>query len=297
MLPHRLVLSRKGFDSGYGGMPSPILPDGRLLPLPIPSRHDAFRLGDLNADGVALGPVLRDLSCGRHSRRTRVHLDPDLDRRADLRPPGWRPALGQAGSAQSHLRDQGVGAEDVFLFFGWFRQVERHAGRWRYVPGAPHLHLIYGWLEVEEVLAVVTDRERCLRRHPWIASHPHVANPDHYSDPRNTLYVAPRRSKLGLDGPGGGVFTRYADGLRLTAEGASRSVWTLPDWFHPGEGRSALTYHANPDRWRRIGEHCELRSVAKGQEFVLDTAGRVDARAWLRALMAPHRDLRQAGPA
>lgn len=38
--PKRLVLSRKGFDSGYGGMPSPILPDGRLQPLPIPVDHD-----------------------------------------------------------------------------------------------------------------------------------------------------------------------------------------------------------------------------------------------------------------
>ena len=27
----KVVLSRKGFDSQYGGMPSPVLPDGTLL--------------------------------------------------------------------------------------------------------------------------------------------------------------------------------------------------------------------------------------------------------------------------
>lgn len=285
----RLVLSRKGFDSGYGGMPSPILPDGRLLPLPIPSSHDAFRLGDLEAPGVALGPLLRDLSGGRHSRRTRVHLDPDLDRRADLRPAGWRPALGQAGSAQSHLRDQGVGPGDVFLFFGWFRQAERVAGRWRYVPRAPDLHLLSGWLEVAEVLAVVRDRERSLQRHPWIASHPHVARPDRYQDPRNTLYVAPLRSALAEEGPGGGVFREYSDALRLTADQASRSVWTLPGWFHPGPGRPPLTYHARPERWSRAAGECRLRSVAKGQEFVLDLAGRPEARAWVSGLVAAGR--------
>lgn len=286
MQPRRLVLSRKGFDSGYGGMPSPILPDGRLLPLPIPSAHDPYRFRHFNAAGVALGPLLRDLSGGRHSLRTRINLDPDLDRREDIRPEGWRPALGQAGSAQSHLREQGVGPGDVFLFFGWFRQVERVDGRWRYVPRAPHLHLLHGWLEVEEVLAVVADRERSLRRHPWIASHPHVVSPDHYSDPRNTLYVAPRRSQLVAAGPGGGVFARYAPELRLTAEGATRSVWALPGWFHPGRRRPALSYHADPGRWSRIGERCELRSVPKGQEFVLDLAGRPEGAEWLRGLVA-----------
>jgi len=35
----KLILSRKGFDSTYGGYPSPILPDGTLLSLPIPNRR------------------------------------------------------------------------------------------------------------------------------------------------------------------------------------------------------------------------------------------------------------------
>ena len=33
----KIILSRKGFDSSYGGYPSPILPDGSLVSLPIPS--------------------------------------------------------------------------------------------------------------------------------------------------------------------------------------------------------------------------------------------------------------------
>jgi len=32
----KVILSRKGFDSGYGGFPSPVLPDGTMLSLPIP---------------------------------------------------------------------------------------------------------------------------------------------------------------------------------------------------------------------------------------------------------------------
>src|SRR5690606_8680372 len=108
--------------------------------------------------------------------------------------PGWRPSLGQTGAAQSHLESQGVGPGDVFLFFGWFRQVERHRGTWRFARNAPHLHVLLGWLEVGETLAIVDRREECLARFPWIANHPHVANPEHYDNARNTLYIAPERS-------------------------------------------------------------------------------------------------------
>lgn len=37
----KLILSRKGFDTHNGGGPSPILPDGRMLSLPIPERRTA----------------------------------------------------------------------------------------------------------------------------------------------------------------------------------------------------------------------------------------------------------------
>jgi hypothetical protein len=36
----KIILSRKGFDSSYGGYPSPILPDGKMVSLPIPLKDD-----------------------------------------------------------------------------------------------------------------------------------------------------------------------------------------------------------------------------------------------------------------
>ncbi|MBO4456467.1 MAG: hypothetical protein J5802_01965 [Butyrivibrio sp.] len=33
----KIILSRKGFDSTNGGCASPIMPDGTLLSMPIPS--------------------------------------------------------------------------------------------------------------------------------------------------------------------------------------------------------------------------------------------------------------------
>ena len=43
----KVILSRKGFDSSNGGCPSPILPDGTLLSLPIPT-DDRDKYEDLS---------------------------------------------------------------------------------------------------------------------------------------------------------------------------------------------------------------------------------------------------------
>ena len=284
----KLVFSRKGFDSQYGGMPSPILPDGRLLSLPIPSLRDRFTFADVAAHGIDLAALLADLSGGRHALPDRIHLDPDLDRARALRAKGWRPALGQAGAAQGHLAKCGVGAGDVFLFFGWFRQVERRDGRWRYARNAPDLHVLFGWLEVDAVVSLAAGREDCLRRFPWSADHPHVVSPERYDDPRNTLYIGARKSRL-RPGAGGGCFTHFRDCLQLTAPGASRSRWSLPAWFMPRRGRPALTYHQNPARWRRSGDRVLLQSVAKGQEFVLDAQAYPETLGWLAEVISKSR--------
>jgi hypothetical protein len=282
----RLILSRKGFDSGYGGIPSPILPDGRLVPLPIPISHDRYTLADINIPDLDTGQLLSDLSKGAHTLKTSIHLDPDLDRAPASRLPGWRPALGQTGNAQSHLRDMGVGEGDVFIFFGWFRQTEYKAGTWQYVRSAPNLHVMFGWLEVAEALPIVQERDRCLSGFPWIANHPHVSDPGHYTDPRNTLYLAATQSRFNPRAAhGGGRFSKYHDRLRLTKPGSTRSVWSLPSWFMPKAGQPSLSYHHRPDQWHQEEDGVTLCSAAKGQEFVLDGAAYPLAESWVAGLI------------
>jgi hypothetical protein len=283
----KLILSRKGFDASYGGMASPILPDGTLVPLPIPSSHDRHTFADADLGcTVEVDRLLADLSRDRFRAASTVHLDPDLARPTALRPPGWRPAFGQTHTAQSHLSSQGVGGGDLFLFFGWFRAVELHGARWRYSPEAPDLHVIFGWLEVEEVLPITASRSDCLARYPWILDHPHAASPGHYTDARNTLYISRASSGYCRQAAfGAGRFSRYSEHLRLTRAGSSRSIWSLPSWFMPCTGRKPLTYHGDPRRWELTAEGVILRSVAKGQEFVLDCDDYAEADQWLASIL------------
>lgn len=85
----------------------------------------------------------------------------------------------------------------------------------------------------------------------------------------------------GLGVPGGGVFPRLHDALVLTEPGKSRSNWSLPACFYPA-GRTPLTYHGDKSRWKLEGEKVLLRSVGRGQEFVLDCDEYPEVLDWLQ---------------
>jgi hypothetical protein len=274
----KIVLGRKGFDAGSGGGPSPILPGGRLLPLPIPDPASPVRFGDLACEGEPLGPVVASLTRGTVGPLARAHLDPDLEACSKPRRNGFRAALGQCGAAARHLEREGVGSGDLFLFFGWFREVERARGRWVYRRGAKDLHVIFGWLQVARVIPAADARAGNL------AEHPHRFG--ERKEP-NRLYLAARSlDALGgaLRKRGAGLFRTAAAARVLTAPGATRSEWQLPAWFRPRGARAPLSYHHDPGRYRAEGEGVRLRSVARGQEFVLDTTHYPEAIAWARSL-------------
>ncbi|MDR5860314.1 hypothetical protein FZZ93_16520 [Halomonas eurihalina] len=279
----KLILSRKGFDSAAGGVPSPILPDGRLVVLPIPDARSTISYAAISHAGEPLGSLVSDLTRGRIAADTRAHLDPDLTRESLPRQPGWRPVFGQMGQALGHLRNQGVGPGDLFLFFGLFRRVERVAQRWRWVSDAAPCHVLWGWMQVSDVLSL---GEGLPSAYSWAGYHPHCQR---LGEAGNALYIARRRLQL-TEGegnlPGAGIFSHYAVERRLTAENAARvSDWELPGWWYPDDGRSPLSYHGDPKRWRRSGGKTALRAVARGQEFVLDTGQYPEALPWVRELV------------
>jgi Nucleotide modification associated domain 3 len=269
----RLIISRKGADAAAGGFPSPILPDGQLISIPIPDPLSRVRYEDIACPGGSIGELISDLSRGRLVADSGAHLDPDLRAEALPRLAGWRPLFGQAGSAQTHLDNHNVGEGDVFVFFGWFREVERVGRRWRYVRHAADQHVLFGWLAVSRVLKLLpTELE------PWMQYHPHADS----NLPRNTLFVAADR--LTIDGGehirGAAAFPNLRRDLVLTVPGGPRSKWALPLFMYP-EGRpSMLSYHSK-SRWSRESQKAIVHSVRRGQEFVLNVTDYPEASTWL----------------
>lgn len=278
----KLILSRKGFDAAHGGCPSPILHGQLLCPLPIPDAGSPTLYREISSfDGLAIAQMVEDLTGGRVGPSDGAHLDPDLRREAIARAARWRPIFGQAGAAQSHLARHAIGWGDLFLFFGCFRQAERVGGVLRFVRGAPKLHVIFGWLQVGEVVRATN---RTAVEIPWAVGHPHLAAPDRYKN--NTLYFASDRlSSLRIDASGGGTFKRLEPELILsqTDPYVGCSTWRLPRWFVP-HGRTPLSYHLKAQRWTESAASARLRSAYPGQEFVLDNGQYPEARAWLQSI-------------
>lgn len=112
--------------------------------------------------------------------------------------------------------------------------------------------------------------------------HPHVLSG--YRDGNNTVYAAMNLDLGGYDHcdiAGWRVFTRFDQRLALTdPHSAGVSNWPLPRWFYPDGNKPPLTYHPDRKRWRRDAEHSYLRSVGRGQEFILDLSHYPEAVRW-----------------
>jgi hypothetical protein len=89
-------------------------------------------------------------------------------------------------------------------------------------------------------------------------------------------------------GAAGGRFRQWSDELKLSAEGANRSIWNVPTWLDPRQGRTPLSYHGKPDRWKEHGDRLYLQTVSKGQEFVLDCLDYPEAIQWTAHLIGRH---------
>lgn len=281
----KIILSRKGFDSSAGGCASPIL-DGRLISLPIPDSDSTITYAQVQYKHVgALGDIVHDLTRGRITPAHGAHLDPDLDEHAINRVAGWRPLFGQVDAAQSHLEKTGVDVGDLFLMFGWFRYAQKHDGVVSYVPGKPHLHVLYGWFQIGSVLQLGSGPDR--NQFPkWTHYHPHFCG---RRGQNNVLYVAADRLIIGATAtglPGAGRLAEFRPELRLTAGGSDkRSVWKLPRWFDPHRHPKALSYHYNLQRWNICADGYLLNSVGRGQEFVFNTNIYPEAEDWVAGLL------------
>lgn len=228
----RFVLSRKGFDTGSGGTASPII-EGRPISLPIPTRRRSIT----TYDHLGLGEIVERVTRGKIVRNHLCHEDPMFTRGECL--------FGQCGAAQSHLLNMGVGAGDVFLFFGLFTDEQ---------SGERH-HRIFGYLRVDDVISPSTSELGELDR-----PHPHTLGD---WNENNTIYRGSGR-----------IARKDHETLRLTQPGGPLRHWTVPAWLR----EVGLSFHSKPQRWL---SNNRLEVVSRGQEFVADIGDDTAARDWL----------------
>ena len=276
----KLIFSRKGFDSGSGGVPSPIFPDGRFFSLPIPDRNSDISYNELKDPyGNPLSELVGDLTKNKVKPYYKAHLDPDLNYHALNRAEGWRPIFGQEAAALGHLRNNNVSVGDLFIFWGLYRDIELIGDQYVFVPKASRKHVIFGWFQIGEIYDVNSCPESIRK---WASYHPHFAEGRGIN---NAIFIA--SDKLSLpdltqtDIAGAGLFSKYKAKRQLTDESAASPCdWELPECFWPEGKNSILTYHRDLSRWSRKNGKVHLNTVARGQEFILDCDDYPEAIEW-----------------
>lgn len=264
----KIILSRKGMDSNTGGIASPILPNGTLLSLPIPS-DDKITYSSIQWDGKSYLDIIKELNPKTiYNTYSHCHLDPDLRFEATDRQINWMPSFGQTGASLTELRKNDVSIGDIFLFFGWFKETEYHNGRLRYKPKSKDIHIIFGYMQIGEIIESYTDIPH------WLKYHPH-ANLELYENAwhknQNAIYLPTKELSLFPDLPGSGTF-QYNQKRVLTKEGYSRSRWEFP------ESMKGTPISHNPFGWKDD----YFQSVGRGQEFVID--GNPNVLDWVKSL-------------
>lgn len=205
----KVILSRKGFDSSNGGIPSPIFPDGTMLSMPIPSTYGR-PYSEMYYKKKSYEIILSDL--GYKGKIHSGHLDPDIR-------PGvysvyselWKPLFGQVLQAQGVLRNRGVTIGDLFLFFGTFRDVDNNL---HFITNKQPKHVLFGYFQVGEI---ITDPSE-ITKFTW---HPHAQMTGLTN---NTIYVSSKNLSFNMKLPGTGVFD-YQEELVLTKEGKKWYIW------------------------------------------------------------------------
>jgi len=258
----KIIFSRKGFDSSAGGFPSPIFPDGTLFPIPIPDKRTSVSYSDLTFSykGDSIQKILNDLTgkkifsgkkryCDYKSVKFKCHLDPMIVEKFHLM------AFGQEGKAASHLLNQRVGKGDIFLFFGWFREVVKKNGKWRYDKDSLDLHVIWGFMEVEEIIVLNKENVKSIiAKYPFLENHPHVEVKRKHP---NILFLSKKNGKK----------FKLQEKLVLTdtKNYKGRSFWRLPRCFNQSQAFSYL----KSEKFVIDRSDVVVETPGRGQEFVL----------------------------
>ena len=286
----KVILSRKGFDSSWGGFPSIILPGGQMISFPIPVKKPEIGIGakDIHYidEGKTLANYLEDLKIPL--QEDGYHVDPEvqnikIDNQKSFIERGYG-TLGQCSAAASHLANNGIYAGEIsekdpaiFLFFGWFCKTEIENNTIKYIgnPLVDGFHAIWGYLIAVEAIEILD-----ISKHPELKEHLHYRNKNHKEykkGDKNIIFIG----KFGT--------FNYSDNLRLTYfdddkknHKKRRTKWAIPSFINE------MTYNNNRIRKGKTKENkLIIDAASRGQEFVITKADEEKMKKWLEKIGIP----------
>ena len=287
---HRIILSRKGFDSGAGGkakdgkelkVKDSILVGEDLISFPIPEESDV-RYRDLFYGDDNYEKILCDLGYVFDNAYETCHLDPDIEYRKKEKTKNWKKIFGQTGSAAGYLckSDIKVSVGDIFLFFGRFRRAEKKNGKYNFIENESK-QIIWGYLQVGKILI----GDEIVKNETDYSWHPHTK--ERYTKAKNcknnTLFIA--KDFLELEGveqnkyPGASVL-KYSPKRVLTkkSEKTLMSVWEYKDFY---DDKNIV----RTKRKNAIVDQSGVQYKGQWQEIILKDDYKNEQLKWLKKVL------------
>jgi len=278
----KVIFSRKGSDGGNLKNPSPILEGKSLTSIPIPAvgtESTNLKYGNLFFDqDTKLDRLMTDLkfqlASGKSISTAPAHLDPDIRKDTLKRDGKWRGLFGSDLKWEKYLQKTNVKEGDIFLFYGWFREVKKTSEGfdWLYLEKTSYptdKQLIFGYLQIGKILRKGDKFEQ------WMEYHPHYEESGIVSN-GYALYVAAESLSFDKRRSGFGTFVydkESAGFLTLTKKGLSRSRWDLPSFF-----KDHILINFKHDPWA----NGYFQSPMRGQEMVVDDCSEINR--WIENL-------------
>jgi len=222
----KIILSKKGFDGSWGGYPN-IISGNAMYSMPIPDKESTHTYGELKtANGAGLFDTAKLYYPRIYADKKRIPFTPDIHCHADPNISNYFGAnnfvgsIGQVGGAQSHLEKEKINKDDIFLFFGWFREVKNG----KFIKGTDK-YTLFGYLQIGEIIYPQTlnetEKQEIEARHPWIKDQPHWDFNKYANRKNNCIYIARENCDFNTALKGWGTFA-YNPTLALTKQDATK---------------------------------------------------------------------------
>ncbi|QVK18500.1 hypothetical protein KHQ81_01925 [Mycoplasmatota bacterium] len=95
---------------------------------------------------------------------------------------------------------------------------------------------------------------------PWKVTHPHYY---YRNRKQNTAYIARKQLDFKPSLPGYGIFNFHNKLVLTNPDEKKRSVWKLPQYFHPHFGTRMSYHEKNLDSWQLYDSYCILNTVVE----------------------------------
>ena len=249
-----------------------------MIMIPIPSSNDKIAYKDVTFSK----DKEKDLYVKNYLKNFKIdlsslcHMDPNLSNYLDE--PNFLGSVGQIGISQSHLENQEIQKDDLFIFFGKY-EIQKFS-QTKVEKIAKDKHIMFGYLQIGEIICPNDPknggRASYEQKYPWIKNQPHWNFEKYNNIKSNRIYIAREKCSFDENIKGFGMFN-FSEDLILTKNGRSISKWELPKPLM----NLKITYH-NESNYKED----YFQSASRGQEFVIEKNEK--AEKWAVELIKNH---------